>query len=369
MTSHWLGSEMVLRRIQARQHRLALAETISTGAGRFEARDVIILRAEIEIDGRIETGWGEASPLAGWTPGTVKDVIQILNRILLPIVFKEISSIESKLPALNALPSLRAGIELALLDALARSRAISIAELICRSRAVRPLGRVSVQRTLGNLPLDATILALKQAVAGGYRAAKLKAGVAPLAEDRARIETIAQHFPELELRLDANGAWSLDQAVEALATLPVALIEQPVAPDDFERLLETTPADGAAVAADESCSNFTAARALIDNGRVDALVLKPSTVGGLLPALEIIEAAAARGIRVIVSNLMESAVGRIAAAHLATACPELPGPHGLATGQWFRTDIGPEPDRIERGALLLPTATHGLGFEPLEAAR
>lgn len=360
---------MVLRRIEARQHRLVLAEALATGAGRFETRDVVIIRAEIEIDGRIETGWGEAAPLAGWTPGTTSDVIHILNNALLPVVFNRLDSLQFKLPEFNTLPSLRAAIELALLDAQARSQAISIAELIGRSRGVQARVCVPVQRTLGSLPLDATITALEQAVESGYRAAKLKVGVAPLAEDRARIEAIARRFPELELRLDANGAWPLDLAIEALTTLPVALIEQPVAPDDFDRLLALRPAVGAAIAADESCSDFASAQALIDNGQVDALVLKPSTVGGLLPALEIIDAAGARGIQVILSNLMESAVGRIAAAQLAAACPELPGPHGLATGQWFRSDLGPEPDRVEHGALRLPTTRHGLGFQPLDAAR
>jgi o-succinylbenzoate synthase len=381
MSSKMREGEMVLRRIDARQHRLALSAALATGAGRFETRDIVIVRAEIEIDGRLVTGWGEAAPLAGWTRGTIDDVIQSLNTILFPVVFNGFSCIHPKLRELNVLPSLRAAIELALLDALARSQAISIAALIGRSRGVRAQAAVPVQRTLGSLPLEETIAALDQAVAEGYRAAKLKVGVASLAEDRARIEAVARRFPELELRLDANGAWRMEQALEALATLPVALIEQPVAPDDFDRLLALRPTGGAAmgpaigpaigptIAADESCSDFASARALIDGGRVDALVLKPSTVGGLLPALEIIDAAGAHGIRVIVSNLMESAVGRIAAAQLAAACPELPGPHGLATGQWFRSDLGPEPDRIEHGTLLLPTASHGLGFEPLAAAR
>jgi len=370
MSSNRLESEMVLRRIEARH---ALVEPLATAAGQFQSRDIVIVRAEVEIDGHLETGWGEAAPLAGWTAGTTGDVIRNLNTILLPIVLHGFTSIDSKLPECSALPALRAAIELSLLDALARSQAISIAELIGSSRGVRAQASVPVQRTLGSLSTDATIAALEPAVAAGYRAAKLKVGVAALADDRARIKAIARRFPELELRLDANGAWSLDQAIEALATLPVALIEQPVAPRDFERLLALRPAEGAAIgaaiAADESCSDRAAARALIVSGRVDALVLKPSTVGGLLPALEIIDAAGARGIRVILSNLMESAVGRIAAAQLAAACPELPGPHGLATGQWFRSDLGLEPDRIEHGALHLPTATHGLGFRPLETAR
>jgi predicted alternative tryptophan synthase beta-subunit len=68
-------------------------------------------------------------------------------------------------------------------------------------------------------------------------------------------------------------------------------------------------------------------------------------------------------VKVIISNLMESAVGRRAIAHLATAWPELEGPHGLATGQWFSEDVAPQPDFIE-AARLHPGSAPGIGFEP-----
>jgi L-alanine-DL-glutamate epimerase-like enolase superfamily enzyme len=66
----------------------------------------------------------------------------------------------------------------------------------------------------------------------------------------------------------------------------------------------------------------------------------------------------------MISNLMESAVGRAAVAHLAAAWPSLAGPHGLATGVWFERDVAPEADRISAGFLRLRPGP-GLGFEPV----
>ncbi|MGB0515126.1 MAG: enolase C-terminal domain-like protein, partial [Wenzhouxiangellaceae bacterium] len=164
---------------------------------------------------------------------------------------------------------------------------------------------------------------------------------------------------------DANGAWPLDTALQALRRMPAALIEQPVATPDIDALLDRCPPRPRrpAIAVDESCASPAQAAALIERGRIDALVIKPCTLGGLLPALATIEKACAAGIHVILSNLMESAIGRTGVAHLAAALPQLPGPHGLATGAWFARDLA--ADRIERGELLLHGGP-GLGFNPGE---
>jgi L-alanine-DL-glutamate epimerase-like enolase superfamily enzyme len=93
------------------------------------------------------------------------------------------------------------------------------------------------------------------------------------------------------------------------------------------------------------------------------VVVKPAAVGGLLATTELVLLAIRHGVQVIFSNLMESAVGRFATAHLAAAYGELPGPHGLATGAWLAEDVGPAPDRLERGRLFLHRGP-GLGFVP-----
>jgi len=367
MTRALLNTPILLRRMTAHPVDLPLQAPLETGAGTFDQRATLLLRAETMIYDQLNIGWGEAAPLSGWTIGSCGEFIKVLNTISYPIAFHNINELDALLPEVAGMPALRAGVELALLDALARAECCPLAALLRVEHHHGPINPVAVQRTLGSTPPRRRHAAIQQAVGSGYRAVKLKVGVAPLALDIQRIRALVEAFPDLIVRLDANGAWTVDEALRALTEVPVALIEQPVAPAEFERLLAHRAPGGAGIAADESCSNFADAMGLIKRHAVDALVIKPNTLGGLLPAIEILAQARRAGTEVIVSNLMESAVGRVAAAHLAAAWPEFAGPHGLATGQWFAADLGPAPDRVSDGKLWLPDQTFGLGFEPLLA--
>lgn len=359
------GPLLVLQ-LHARRRTLPLASPLVTGKNTWREREIVLIRAEIERDGARHFGWGETAPLAVWSTETLDQAADALAAIELPLSIGDGESLESACPAAAGMPSVRAGLELALLDALARALERPLAALLTAPESTfigtRNL-RVPVQFTLGARGLDETREALRRARDQGYRAVKLKVGACSLDQDLERVATVAGAFPEFELRLDANGAWPVDTALDALRRMPAALIEQPVAPGDLDALLDQcSPRPGRpAIAADESCASLAQASALIEPGRIDALVIKPCTLGGLLPTLKIIESARAAGITVILSNLMESAVGRRGVAHLAAAMPELPGPHGLATGAWFAGDL--DSDRVEHGELLLGN-DHGLGFDP-----
>jgi o-succinylbenzoate synthase len=270
-------------------------------------------------------------------------------------------------PELGRRPALRFGVECAVLDALSRAEGIPLATALARPRGIEPSARVAVQCTLGDCDAPAAIETLVEAQRAGYTHAKLKIGAREASVDLDRIRTIAAAVPDLVLRLDANGALRVDDALALLAALSperVEWIEQPVADADLDALLERYEGSGPAIAADESCCDADRAASLLDSGRLGAVVVKPAALGGLDRAARLFARARDAGVAVMISNLMESAVGRAAVAHLAAAWPELAGPHGLATGSWFARDVAPESDRIDRGALLLPSGP-GLGFEPV----
>ena len=99
------------------------------------------------------------------------------------------------------------------------------------------------------------------------------------------------------------------------------------------------------------------------------LILKPTALGGILPALELARRARAAGLQCVVTSSLESACGLFAAAHLAaaldaeeSAAGRSPLAQGLATAVWFADNTGPAPHRVE-GGLHLPD-TPGLGFIP-----
>lgn len=372
MTQNILRQALTLETLELSHHRLRLRTPLKTSAGTFEFRDTMLLRARVATaDGRRHEGFGEAAPLSGWTRETFPGIQRLSDEIELPLEMRAVSDLDQHLPPLAASPVLRFGIELALLDALARAARLPLGTALAAARGTRASAQpvhdaIPVQFTLGADGAEACVRALEAAAEAGYTHAKLKVGVTRCEDDLARLRRILTDGPRLVLRLDANGAWTCAQALAMLAALPrdrVELIEQPVADRDMPGLLEAYDGRGPRIAADESCADLKQARALIRSGRLGAIVVKPSAVGGLLPAGRMFELAIRHGVQVVISNLMESAVGRRAIAHLAVAWPELPGPHGLATGRWLAEDLSPEADRVEDGKLIL-ARTPGIGFRP-----
>ncbi|HKL51692.1 MAG TPA: enolase C-terminal domain-like protein [Wenzhouxiangellaceae bacterium] len=367
-----LQQPVTLKYLDLRRHRLRLAAPLKTAAGIFEVRETIVLRAGLQLPGgHIQEGFGEAAPLSGWTRETFPGMRSLAEEIEFPVCMRTVTDLDQHLPQLTASPVFRFGIELAILDALSRAADLPLGAALFQARSNRdpdacPLDAIPVQFTLGADRAEACIRALKKAADAGHTHAKLKVGLASCDADLARVGRIIEHCPRLTFRLDANAAWTPAQALFMLSSLPrdrVELIEQPVVDQDLPGLLDRYEGSGPHIAADESCAGLEQARALIRSGRLGAIVVKPSIVGGLLPAGRMFELARRHGVQVIISNLMESAVGRRAIAHLAAAWPELPGPHGLATGQWLADDLAPAADRIHRGKLVLD-GTPGIGFQP-----
>jgi L-alanine-DL-glutamate epimerase-like enolase superfamily enzyme len=171
--------------------------------------------------------------------------------------------------------------------------------------------------------------------------------------------------PEAALRLDANGAWSEAKALRALERFSawgIEFVEQPVAPGDVGALARVRRGSPVPVAADESVTGERAVEALLAGQAADLLVLKPPVLGGLRAGRRVAERARGAGVGVTVTSLLDSAIGRAAALHLAAAVPGPIPACGLATGGFLRRDLA--AGAIDsRGEIALP-APPGLGVTP-----
>jgi L-alanine-DL-glutamate epimerase-like enolase superfamily enzyme len=162
----------------------------------------------------------------------------------------------------------------------------------------------------------------KEAVAAGYKMLKVKLGTS---YDHQIIEIIRKVAPELPLRVDANGGWSVKEAIkksEFLASHNVEFIEQPLPKnshvDDFRFVKERSPLP---IFADETaCRAFDVARLA---GAVDGVVIKLAKCGGLLEARRAIAVARAHGMKVMFGMMIESSIGVTAAAQLQSLCDYL----------------------------------------------
>lgn len=209
-----------------------------------------------------------------------------------------------------------------------------------RAHAERGFPRAVRER----VPVNVTVPAVgaEQAFAivsaSGCDTAKVKVGDDG---DEARLEAVrAALGPNGKLRIDANGAWSLDEAerrLKAYARFELDYAEQPVA--TVEELAALRRRVDVRLAADESIR-------IGDPGRVRALeaadvaVLKVHPLGGIDAAMRVAEQL---GLPCVVSSALETSVGLAAGLALAACLPELYGACGLGTAALLAADVVAEP--------------------------
>ena len=188
-------------------------------------------------------------------------------------------------------------------------------------------------------PAQAAELA-RAAAAFGARTIKIKvAGVGgSLAADVDRVAAVRGAFSG-RIRIDANGAWTPDEAVAALQVLDrtaggLEYVEQPCA--DLAGLAAVRRRTGVPVAADESIRRAADPIRAVRSGAADIVVLKVAPLGGVRRALAV---AAAAGVPVVVSSAMDTGVGLAAGVAFAAALPGLSHDCGLGTGALVADDI------------------------------
>ncbi len=337
-------------RVETIPYRLAFREPLVTAAGTWTDRQGFWLRLKDE-EGRI--GLGEVAPLPGFSTETIEEAGKALLALSGP------RSISDDL--LTAPPAVRAGLDLALLDLEAQDAGCPLAGLFARA----PRKRITVNALIRGLdPISAADEAAG-AVALGYRTLKLKVGIGTPDQDARRIAAVRERVGSgVRLRADANGAWDVATAIHALTLFePFGLeyVEQPVIRD----LAPIRRHARIAIAADESVVSPAAARALIRERSVNFLILKPMAIGGVRVAWGIVEEARRAAMGVVVTSILDTAVGVAAALHLAAALPGAEIACGLATLALFESMPVEGLGAPERGAMALPEEP-GLGVRLIE---
>ncbi|HET7034652.1 MAG TPA: enolase C-terminal domain-like protein, partial [Thermomicrobiaceae bacterium] len=170
--------------------------------------------------------------------------------------------------------------------------------------------------------------------------------------------------PGVALRLDANGGWSVAEALALLrsvAPLGIELIEQPVAAADLEGLARVRAAGLVPVAADEAVTDLETVKRIVALGAADVLVVKPMLAGGPRAGRAIVEMARAAGLCALVTTTIDSGVGIAAALHLAATLPNPPLACGLGTRSLLAGDLVTGLPPVVSGSLRLPSG-FGLGI-------
>lgn len=183
-------------------------------------------------------------------------------------------------------------------------------------------------------------------MAVGFRCIKLKIGAINFEEELALLRFIRSHFSakEVELRVDANGAFAPADAMEKLkrlAELDLHSIEQPIRAGQWEDMARLTAETPLPIALDEELIGINIPerkQCLLDSVHPQYIILKPSLHGGMAGGNEWIREAEKRNIGWWITSALESNIGLNAIAHWCAAFNN-PMPQGLGTGALFTDNV------------------------------
>jgi o-succinylbenzoate synthase len=339
--------------------RIPYLATFTTTHGSEQTRLGAVIRVTAD-DGRV--GLGEASPLPAFGGGTLDDTLKQIAQLALRIAGLDLDAALALLDQLDyaqvGMSAAACGFDTALLDVKAQAVGLPLAQLLAPGAAAE----VPVNATIGVLDTDAACRAAGQAAQAGVLCVKLKVGVAGTrAAELARIAAVrASIGADVRLRIDANAAWDVPEAIaiiRAAERYQLELVEQPVA--DLAGMAQVRAASHTPIAADELVGGPAQAAQVIAAGAADVLVIKPMMAGGLRRARVIIAQAQLAGLQTFVTTTIDAGVGVAAALHLAATLPT-PLACGLATGTLLAGDLLTYPIVVRNGALHVPDQA-GLG--------
>lgn len=283
------------------------------------------------------SGVGECSVIAGLSPeypdGYEQKIFEIAEKIN--------SGVVPSLDDLDEFPSIRFGLETALLDLQHESAGILFPSAFTRGEKGIPINGLI---WMGNKQEMQS--RIREKLDQGFRVLKLKVGALDFDEEISLLRNIRNQFKpaDLEIRLDANGAFSVNDAPEKLKQLSdfhIHSIEQPIKAGQWEAMAEICHTSPLPVALDEELIgiiNTIIKEKMLDTIKPQYIILKPSLIGGLQKSREWIDIAAAKNIGWWATSALESNVGLNAIAQwVFTLNPEMV--QGLGTGQVFSNNI------------------------------
>ena len=335
---------------------LPLSEPLVGASETIEERRLMLVCLEAE-HGLV--GWGEAAPLEPFDGVSDEQCLaalelQIAALRAAPAGASGAELLDSARKA-DPLPQALAAIDTALWDLAGQREGAPLASLL----AAEALARVPVNAVIGADEPESAAAQARAAVGAGFTTIKVKVGGG---DDVERLEAIRVAIgPKVAIRIDANGAWTVAQAVDALAALEpfgIELVEEPVRGlgqiEELRSLVETP------ISIDETAADDGA----LASGASALVCLKLARAGGVSGLLAQAALARSSGTEVYLASMLDGPIGIAAALHAAAAL-RIMIPSGLATIDRFDGLDGGLLAPSD-GAITVPLGP-GLGVGPAEA--
>jgi len=328
-----------------KKYSLDFARPAGTSRGTMLSRDTwyIIIRDENKI------GIGEIAPLKDLscddTPELEVKIVEVCN---------DINNFKYWIDeGLLDFPSIRFGLETALADLNAKDDKILFPSDFTEGKQSIPINGLI---WMGDA--DFMNRQIGEKLEQGFRCIKLKIGAIDFDTEISVLKKLRNEFPpdELEIRVDANGAFSVEEApgkLAKLAELRIHSIEQPIKQGQYKAMADLCNQSIMPIALDEELIGVNRREdkiKLLLSILPDFIILKPSLHGGIAGCTEWIGIAESLNIGWWITSALESNIGLNAIAQWAATLNN-PLPQGLGTGKLFTNNI-PSPLEIRKGELF-----------------
>lgn len=359
---------VTIKDIKLHMIALPLVELLKTSFGAEPYKSAILVEVITE-DGLV--GWGETALKTKPSYGAenVLTAMHMTRDFLIPKLIGKTISSPTEVPHLTQ--SVRgnhhahAGVEAAIWDVLAKANEMRLADYFAHHlpEGNTPRDRIVAGVSIGiQDTIEEQLAIIKKRVDEGYKRIKLK--IAP-GWDVEVAQAVREQFPDIMLMLDANSAYTLEDAehLKQLDQFNLIMIEQPLSYDDIYEHSKLQPQIETPICLDESIYSAHDWKIALALGAGKILNLKPTRVGGYTESLKLYELCVENNNPLWVGGMLETGIGR--AANVAFA--SLPGvtlPSDIsATNRYFDPDITEPPFVLNDDSTLSVPDGIGIGVE------
>lgn len=340
------------------RHTLDFRFDAGTSRGVLKSKDSFFIRVVSDsFPGSV--GYGEAGPLSKLSiddrsdfEEKLRETCEKVSRLLIPRSENEILDFLKKIIP-DGFPSIRFALEVALLDLIHGGKRKILANNFFENNAP-----IAINGLIWMGDKDFMLEQIQQKLEQAYGCIKIKIGSIDFDQECALLSFIRERFTskEITVRVDANGAFSKEEALaklQRLAKFDLHSIEQPIRQGQWEEMKHLCASSPIPIALDEELIGVSSLRdktCLLQTIQPQFIILKPTLVGGIGATREWISLAEQMNIGWWMTSALESNIGLSAIAQLTASYePELP--QGLGTGQLYHNNID-SPLTIDNGRIF-----------------
>ena len=340
---------MIIKDFKYFPFTLLLKTPFQTSAQTIEQRDGFIISLNDELGNQ---SFGEASPLVNYSSESIDQVGHILGNLRSRLIDLSIEEnhhdVIQSLKNFELVPSVRFALEQANFSLMIKRNKNFVDQFVGTIKS-----EIYVNAVFGFGENKNILTKIEKKINAGFNTIKIKTGRNNFEDDLNLIKEIRNKFREtINIRLDANGNWMFKEAkkhLEQFSPFNIQYIEEPCNNlNDLIKLAEISPIP---IATDESVHTIDDVLKVINNSKIEFIVLKPMVFGGLISLFRIIKEAETKNKKIIISSSFESAVGKSGLVLLASASDHNYA-HGLDTSEFFENDICIDLFKVEKSKII-----------------